>query len=455
MKVKGFLGNTETTLRLTEELQDYFPDIDQDTIMQVLFDSGNDLAIASGRLQDIEDQMEQGERAEAQPVVHFSKKELKLRKKLDKLFPSATCEIVNDAIAEYGNEMTKIVCKLVPICGLPMAGKYRKIYNQLKLLYPELDNDTVVLLLIETGFDVNQINEELLRDPAKRHRSDLRTVRHIKQLQKRFPNIIEEEIRGVLELCGLDYNKALATLKASKSNTNEERARTLHKRLLDLYGSQNSETLLDIARAAEYDLKTALKVCTELFGPPNHNIGTQPLSHHNLRSSIKQGNEPEIGFMPDREFADKKFEMDALRVHFKELDLRAKDLRDAGFREEAKVVADESKIAKRKHNLAYKEIYEETFRRNNLRKDINSLDLHGLKPEEAIAILDSYFDVMETVVRDQGLTDYKLTIITGWGRHNVSQTSILKTKAAQLMMRRKMCFYEHNKGSYEVVLNPQ
>lgn len=468
MEVHGFLA--PETYPLLQKLHEFFPDFSQEIILQALRMSHNNLEVASEILLEMQDIQTQQEHVQPQPKEvpvkppvqpqHFAapaprllKSSLKLQTKIFKQFPAVPVEIIGKLMAELNYDLVKIVSYLIPIYGLPKHGKYRKCINRLSQFYPDLDLEVIASLLIDAKFKPQDVKFALAGSPDKQRKIELRTKRQANKLSKWFPEVTADEARHVLEDNQLDFNKALAVLKAR--NSPEEKAKAVHKRLLELYGAGEAELLEEIAQQSGFDLQQCLRICTEIFGPPGVERGPEPLSKCNLRNvpSLPQAVETDAGYLNDQEFEDKQREMETLKLAFKDSALQSKELRKAGRKEEAKYLSQESKMLKTRHNQIYKEIFEETFRRNNLRRTINTLDLHGLRPDEAMTVLESYLDVMQAMVRDQGLREFKLLIITGWGRHNPNHRSILKEKTHSTLVRKRLNFYEFNRGSYEVVLN--
>jgi DNA-nicking Smr family endonuclease len=438
--VESLYGNTEVTLRLAEELHEFYPTIAKETIIQVLISTANDVSETSSRLQEIEDQQEnEGTAPDEAPI---SSEEIAIRRKLDRQFPSVGMDVINQTILENGLDLQAIVLSLVPLHGLPVRGKYRNSFDRMLLMYPELGHTTLLSMMLEAKFSEAELHSALLNCPVK----TTRVSRHVKKLMKKFPDLEEEQIRATLQAKLFDYNRTLLALEARKVNSASHRTHVLQRRLMELYGKEQAEVLEEIIQASEVDIFKAMHLCSEVFGPPGGVDTAQP------DSTAEQTPDDDREATRDDEYDDIQERMEALSETIKELAVKAKDLTEAGLLAEAKSARRQAKQARKEHDVLYREVYEETFRRNNLRRDINSVDLHGLKLDEAMTVLERYLVVMQELVSSEGIPEHKVTVITGWGRHNISKKSVLKERAAEMMAARRLCFYELNKGSYEVVL---
>jgi DNA-nicking Smr family endonuclease len=448
--MKEDLQGIELTFSLAQYLHDYLPTTTFEQVVQALIDADNDLSQACSRL----NQLLQPPPQRREEVKTYSKQQSKFRIKLGKLYPKLTADEVDQVVQECGSDLTAVVCLVAPEHGIPERGKYRKVYNKLHQTYPDLESEVLLALLIDAKFNLKDVLSALMEDPIKQSKIKQRATRQVNKLASWFPKEDPEQIKALFEEAEFDFNKALSVLRERQSNSPEERSKALHKRLIELYANVEPDVLLEILCTAELDLLRALDICTEVFGAPGTTEVAVPIAEQDLRRcpAIAPVADTAVGFMSEQEFTHKQHEMEALKQHFTRLNIHAKDLRRTGAKAEAKVLAQEAKDAKARHNMIYKEIYEETFRRNNLRKEINQVDLHGLKPEEAMIVLERHLEVMQEMVREQRLREFKILVITGWGKHNANHRSVLKEMTAQLLSRKRMRFYEHNKGSYEVIL---
>lgn len=105
----------------------------------------------------------------------------------------------------------------------------------------------------------------------------------------------------------------------------------------------------------------------------------------------------------------------------------------------------------RKHQAIFEDLYlrtfRETFRRANVSGDtLTCIDLHGLRVQEALDILDECLERASANAQMTGVPSAKLEVITGRGVHSVRNIPILKPAVENHLREKGMRFSELEGG---------
>lgn len=149
----------------------------------------------------------------------------------------------------------------------------------------------------------------------------------------------------------------------------------------------------------------------------------------------------------DREYQHLKEEMQHQRQLMELCFQTASKMAAARTWAQAKKLSEEG----RKHQLLFEDLYRktfrETFRRANANGDsLTSIDLHGLRVQEALDILDEYLERANAQAQMTGVANAKLEVITGRGVHSVRNIPILKPAVDKHLRERGLRYSELEGG---------
>lgn len=131
--------------------------------------------------------------------------------------------------------------------------------------------------------------------------------------------------------------------------------------------------------------------------------------------------------LSDREYQRAMEEMQRQRQLMELYFQTASKMAAAHTWQQAKKLSDEGRKHQQRFEDLYRKTFRETFRRTNEKGDgRTSIDLHGLRVQEALDILDEYLDHAMASARMNGSQSAKLEVITGRGVHSVRNIPILK-----------------------------
>lgn len=213
-------------------------------------------------------------------------------------------------------------------------------------------------------------------------------VEKIAKLKKLFPTIDENDMKSTFYLFGEHLEDTINYLK-------------------EVFPGTYAEERAPASDSRREDRPASLPVAVAEPEPEESYVSLQKIS--------------------DREYEHMKEQMQYQRQLMELCFQTASKMAAAHTWQQAKKLSDEG----RKHQLIFEDLYRktfrETFRRANLSGDsLSSIDLHGLRVQEALDILDEYIDRVGAHARMNGLANAKLEVITGRGVHSVRNIPILK-----------------------------